>query len=228
MNGIIGMTELALETELTEEQREYLYTARSSADSLLKLLNDLLDFSKIEARKMVLEQITFEMRDLVRDTIKAFQAQAKEKSLGLSYKVSDDVPVTTVGDPHRLRQVLVNLIGNALKFTNEGEVFVDVSLDWLNDDGCGVYVAVKDTGIGIPMEKQQLIFQPFSQADGSMTRQYGGTGLGLTISARLVELSGGKIWVDSAPGRGSTFHFTTVFGVPGVVKNEAVLELVRA
>jgi signal transduction histidine kinase len=225
MNGIIGMTELTLETELTGEQREYLETARGSADSLLRLLNDLLDFSKIEAKKMVLERIAFDIRELVRDTIKGFMPQAKEKGLRLSCKVSEDVPRESVGDPHRLRQVLVNLIGNALKFTNEGEVFVDVSLDWRNDDGCGVYFAVKDSGIGIPMEKQQLIFQPFSQADGSMTRQYGGTGLGLTISARLVELSGGKIWVDSAPGRGSTFHFTTVFGVPGVVKNEPVLEL---
>jgi signal transduction histidine kinase len=225
MNGVLGMTALALETDLTREQREFLETAHSSAESLLSLLNDLLDFSKIEARTLVLERIAFDVRDLVKETVKTFLPQAHAKGLSLAYRMSDGVPAQAVGDPRRLRQVLVNLVDNAIKFTSAGEVFVEASADGREGAAVSLYFAVKDSGIGIPVDKQRLIFQPFSQADGSMTRQYGGTGLGLTISARLVELSGGKIWVDSAPGRGSTFYFTTVLGVPDAAKGPLALAM---
>jgi protein-histidine pros-kinase len=225
MNGVLGMTALALETDLTGEQREFLETARSSAESLLTLLNELLDFSKIEGRKLILEQISFDVHDLVKETVTSLLTQADKKALSLTYRMSDGVPADGVGDPQRLRQVLVNLVENAIKFTSAGEVLVGVSVDWRDDGAFCLSFAVQDTGIGIPIEKQRLIFQPFSQADGSMTRQYGGSGLGLTISARLVELSGGKIWVDSAPGRGSTFHFTTVLGVPDTAKGSLALAM---
>jgi signal transduction histidine kinase len=226
MNGVLGMTALALETDLTGEQREFLETAHSSAESLLTLLNDLLDFSKIEARKLVLQRISFDVRDLVKETVKSFLPLAKGKGLDLTYRMSDAVPAEAVGDPQRLRQVLVNLVNNALKFTTVGEVLVDVTVDSRDDGAFALCFAVKDTGIGIPLDKQRLIFQPFSQADGSMTRPYGGAGLGLTVSARLVELSGGKIWVDSMPDRGSTFHFTTVLGLPDAAKGSLVLATV--
>lgn len=225
MNGVLGMTALALETDLTGEQREFLETARSSAESLLTLLNELLDFSRIEGRKLILEQISFDVHDLVKETVTSLLPQADKKALSLTYRMSDGVPADGVGDPQRLRQVLVNLVENAIKFTSAGEVLVEVSVDWRDDGAFCLSFAVQDTGIGIPIEKQRLIFQPFSQADGSMTRQYGGSGLGLTISARLVELSGGKIWVDSAPGRGSTFHFTTVLGVPDTAKGSLALAM---
>jgi signal transduction histidine kinase len=202
MNGILGMTELALDTELTEDQRDLLETARTSGEDLLRLLNDVLDFSKIDANKMDLDETDFEIRNVVYETAKIFSVQAAQKRLLFDSKVSPDVPVEVFSDPGRVRQVLVNLIGNALKFTHEGgvTVFVEVEGDML-------HFVVRDTGIGIPKEKLALIFQPFSQADGSMSRRYGGTGLGLTISSRLVHLMGGKLWVESEPGHGSAFHF---------------------
>jgi len=228
MNGIIGMTELALNTELTGEQRDLLETARSSADSLLRLLNDLLDFSKIDARKLVLEQLTFDVRKELNEILRSFTPQAKQKGVTLNSHASSDVPQEVVGDPIRLRQVVVNLVGNAVKFTDDGHVSVRVVPEWLDTSNIMLQFSVEDNGIGIPAEKQEMIFQPFSQADGSMTRKYGGTGLGLTISTRLVEMMGGKIWLESEPGKGSTFHFTARFGL--VVAREAAptLELSAA
>jgi signal transduction histidine kinase len=225
MNGIIGMTELTLETELDSEQRDMLETARDSANSLLQLLNDVLDFSKIEAKKLVLEQITFDVRHVIGETVKSFGPQAAQKNLSLSFNASPSVPEKAVGDPGRLRQVLVNLIGNALKFTHEGHIAGTVDLEPSGTGQIVLHFSVEDTGIGIPLEKQQLIFQPFSQVDGSMTRKYGGTGLGLTISARLVETMGGRIWLESAAERGSTFHFTAVFGVPQTADASQPVEL---
>lgn len=214
MNGIIGMTELALNTELTNEQRDWLETSRSCADSLLRLLNDVLDFSKIEARKLVLEEINFDVRHLLKDIIRSFAPQSERKGLLLTLDVSDDIPTNLAGDPGRLRQVLVNLIGNGLKFTDVGLVSISARLDWIEGRSVGLRFCVKDSGIGIPREKREMIFQAFSQADASMTRKYGGTGLGLTISVRLVEMMHGRMWLESEPGDGSTFHFTAIFGKP--------------
>jgi protein-histidine pros-kinase len=213
MNGIIGMTELALNTDLTAEQRDWLETSRSCAESLLSLLNDVLDFSKIDAGKVLLERRTFDVRQLLNDVLRSFTPQARQKGLRLSLGMTDNVPMKVVGDPGRVRQVLVNLIGNALKFTDQGSVAVNVRLGWLDGNSAGLQFSVQDTGIGISAEKHRMIFQPFSQADASTTRKYGGTGLGLTISARLVEAMHGRIWLESKPGQGSTFHFTAEFGV---------------
>lgn len=214
MNGVIGMTELALETELTDEQRDLLVTARDSARSLLEMLNDVLDFSKIEASRLELEQIPFGLHRLVSETARVFALQARHKDLTFHYEIAPDAPDQLIGDPSRLRQVLINLLGNALKFTHSGGVELRVGVD--SKDAGAVYLrfVVADTGIGIPKDKQALIFQPFSQADESMTRKYGGTGLGLTISARLVELMQGKMWVSSDPGKGSTFYFTAHCRIP--------------
>jgi len=211
MNGILGMTELALDTQLTREQREYLRTVKASADSLLVLLNDILDFSKIEARKLDLENIEFNVQDDLRDTMKTFALRAGEKGLELTYHIAPEVPAGLVGDPARLQQVMVNLVGNAIKFTTQGEVSVRVEVQSQTEDAVTLHFVIADTGTGIPAEKQRLIFDPFSQADNSMTRKYGGTGLGLTISARLVEMMGGRIWVE-CDQRGSTFHFTAIVG----------------
>ena len=213
MNGIIGMTELVLESALSDDQRECLGMVKSSADSLLTLLNDILDFSKVEAGKLDLAAIDFSLRDCLGDTLRALNFRADQKKLELACKIAADVPDSVVGDPNRLRQVIVNLVGNAIKFTSEGEVVVQVSLESQDDSCVYIHFSVCDTGIGIAADKQRRIFQPFTQADGSVTRNYGGTGLGLTISTRLVELMAGRMWMESRLGMGSTFHFTSKFGL---------------
>jgi signal transduction histidine kinase len=216
MNGILGMTGVLLDGAVSVEQRECLDAVRFSANSLLTLLNDLLDFSKIEAGKLNFERIPFRLRDQMESTMTALRLQAAEKGLELECVVAPDVPEALCGDPSRLRQILVNLVGNSLKFTEKGSVRVLVKLepgDQKRGAGTGVRLrfSVADTGIGIPADKWQAIFDAFSQADGSITRRYGGTGLGLTISSRLVRLFDGEIWLDSEVGKGTTFHFTARF-----------------
>ena len=213
MNGIIGMTELTLGTELTAEQEEYLGLVKSSAMSLLQIINDVLDFSKIEARRLELDTTEFFLRSVLSDTIKSLGMRAQEKGIELAFHVAPDAPDGLVGDPLRLRQVLVNLVGNAIKFTERGEVVVSVEAEATSDQTTRVLFSVRDTGVGIPPHQQQLIFEAFTQADASASRRYGGTGLGLAISTRLVQLMGGQIWVESEPDKGSTFHFTAQFGI---------------
>ncbi|MBI3785472.1 MAG: response regulator [Deltaproteobacteria bacterium] len=208
MNGIIGMTELALQTEPTLEQREYLQMVAASADALMTVINDVLDFSKMEAGKLTLDAIDFDPRDTVGDTLQALALRAHVKGLEVAFDVDPDVPEVLMADPHRLRQVLTNLVGNAIKFTEQGEVVVSVGTESCGDGEVYLHCVVLDTGIGIPVTKQEAIFRAFEQADNSTTRRFGGTGLGLTISRRLVEMMGGRIWVESGEGRGSTFHFT--------------------
>ena len=214
MNAILGMTELALDTPLTDDQRQYLKTVQSAADSLLGIINDLLDFSKIEAGKLELDLADFSLRAVLGDTLRALAIRAHKKGLELISYVQSGVPDALVGDAGRLRQSLLNLVGNAIKFTEEGEVVVrvEVASDSVPDGEVGLHFTVTDTGIGIPPEKQETIFRAFEQEDTSTTRKYGGTGLGLTIASRLVALMGGRITVDSQPGRGSTFGFTARFG----------------
>jgi signal transduction histidine kinase/CheY-like chemotaxis protein len=210
MNGVIGMTELALDTDLTAEQRVYMELVRHSAESLLSIINDILDFSKIEAGKLDLDSITFDLRESLGETMQALGLRAHQKELELVYEVQPDVPEALVGDPGRIRQVLVNLVGNAIKFTEKGEIVVSVEED-REIQALGftaLHFSVRDTGIGIPAEKQATVFDAFSQVDGSMTRRYGGTGLGLTICKKLVDLMQGRLWLESEPGHGSTFHFT--------------------
>lgn len=214
MNGVIGMTALALRTELDEQQRDYLTTVLESAESLLCLLNDILDFSKIEAGKLTLEQIPFDVRELVEQTVKSLRVEAESKGLAVNWSVDAAVPERLTGDPTRLRQILNNLIGNAIKFTERGQVDVEVRLESAAVEETAVHIAVRDTGIGIPPEKIDTIFEPFTQADGSTTRRFGGTGLGLSIASRLAGLMGGRIWVESEVGRGSTFHVTLRLAAP--------------
>jgi signal transduction histidine kinase/CheY-like chemotaxis protein len=212
MNGILGMTDLVLTTPLTDEQRDYLDTARLSANSLLTILNDVLDFSKIEAGRLDLNPIDFSLRQCVAETCKMLRVGATEKGLVLETSFARNVPDSVVGDPDRLRQVLYNLIGNAVKFTSKGGVYLNVETQ-PSAEGALLRFAVRDTGIGIPHEKQELIFEAFRQADGSTTRKYGGTGLGLAICSRLVEMMGGAIRLESTPGSGSTFSFTAQFAL---------------
>ncbi|HWF39005.1 MAG TPA: response regulator [Candidatus Acidoferrales bacterium] len=228
MNGIIGMTELTLDTELSSEQREFLDMVKASADSLLGLLNDILDFSKIEAGKLDFEQMQFSLRKSLGDALKAMALPAHKKGLELAWRVETDVPDQLRGDAGRLRQVLLNLTGNAVKFTERGEVVINVEKDSQDGEEVLLHFRVKDTGIGIPKEKQAMIFEVFTQADGSTTRKFGGTGLGLAISQRLIKLMGGNIWVESEPGAGSTFHFTARLGTVAGQREESLsLDLSR-
>ena len=208
LNGVIGMTELALGTDLTEEQRDYLNTVKLSGDALLSVINDILDFSKIEAGKSDLEVSDFDFRASLETILKTFALRASEKKLELLYEVDSKVPAIVQGDANKLRQILVNLLGNAIKFTHAGEVVLRVRIDQMEDKKYMLHFTVSDTGVGLAADVRKLIFDPFTQADNSTTRNYGGTGLGLAISARLVKMMGGEIWVESERGRGSQFHFT--------------------
>ncbi|MGC2722796.1 MAG: response regulator, partial [Candidatus Acidiferrales bacterium] len=208
LNGVMGMTDLALDTELTPEQRDYLETVKMSSDFLLTVINDILDFSKIEAGKIDLEAVDFNLRDCLEATLKTLAVRGDEKGLELLCEIAPEVPEIVQADSSRLRQILTNLIGNAIKFTDAGEVALRVQVDAIDGESRLLQFVVSDTGIGIPPEKQKLIFDPFTQADTSTTRKYGGTGLGLTISSRLVTMMGGKIWVESEVSRGTQFHFT--------------------
>jgi signal transduction histidine kinase len=225
MNGVIGMTALLLDTALTDEQREYVEATRSSADALLTIINDILDFSKIESGKLELENHPFELHTCIEEALDLLAPKAAEKNLDLTYRVDDTIPKILVGDVTRLRQILVNLIGNAVKFTHEGEVAIDVKpaahglrvlepgqkhdTEYLrHPEQWLLHFIVRDTGIGIPVEKHDRLFKSFQQVDASTTRHYGGTGLGLAICKRLSELMGGKIWAESEAAKGATFHFT--------------------
>src|SRR6266404_4887659 len=208
LNGVMGMTDLALETSLTAEQREYLETVKSSSEALLVVINDILDFSKIEADRIVLESAEFDLRDCLESALRTVAVRADEKGLELLCEVAPEVPEVVIGDAGRLRQVVLNLVGNAIKFTDAGEVAVRVGADAQNRAEGVLHFTVADTGIGVPEDKRETIFAPFTQADTSTTRKYGGTGLGLTISNRLVAMMGGAIWVESELGKGSQFHFT--------------------
>ncbi len=208
MNGVIGMTSLLLDTELSEDQQEYLETIRISGESLINILNDILDFSKIESMKLELEQAPFDLRSSIEDALGLLAPAAADKGLDLAYWIEEGTPETLVGDAVRMRQILVNLLSNGIKFTKLGGIFVYLSADRASDESFEFHLTVEDTGIGIPKDRLENLFQPFSQLDASTTRQYGGTGLGLAICKRLSELLEGRIWAESTPGRGSAFHFT--------------------
>jgi two-component system sensor histidine kinase/response regulator len=213
MNGIIGMTDLALDTQCTPDQHAYLAVVKASAYALLTVLNDILDCSKIEAGKLDIEHIAFNLHDCVGHILKALGLRAQQKELELTYHIHSAVPEGLLGDPGRLRQIFVNLMGNAIKFTEWGEVAVQVEVESHTADDICVHIAVSDTGIEISQDQQRFILEPFTQAEGSTSRKYGGTGLGLAISVQLVQLMGGRLWVDSELGAGSTCHFTMSFGL---------------
>jgi len=233
MNGIIGMTELTLDTQLDSTQREYLNAVKYSADALMTVIDDILDFSKIEAGKLGLDPIEFSLRDCVGRAMKTLSVRAHQKGLELACSVPPELVDVIVGDPIRLHQVILNLAGNAIKFTEQGEVVLRVEAERVDAGGTTLHFAITDTGVGIPPEKQELIFDPFTQADTSTTRKYGGTGLGLAITSRLIEMMGGRVWVESEVGRGSTFHFTAHFGkataalAGGIRANPAILKNLR-
>ncbi len=208
MNGVIGMTTLLLDTPLSSEQRDYVDVIKVSGDSLITIINDILDFSKIEAGKMTLEEVKIDLTNCIEDVLDLFSVKAIEKSLDLLYLIQPDVPNLVSGDVTRLRQVLINLVNNAIKFTDKGEILVGIDKVSESKEDIELRFSVRDTGIGISSDKKDMLFDPFVQADSSTTRRFGGTGLGLTISKRLVELMGGNIWVESQPGKGSTFIFT--------------------
>ncbi len=224
MNGILGMTEHVLDTGLTRDQRESLGMVKLSADSLLTVIDDILDFSKIEAGKITLDPAPFHLRTCLEESVRALALKAHSKGLELLLEITPEIPVHVFGDAARLRQIIINLVGNAIKFTDQGEVAVTVRLDTNLGEQVRLRFDVRDTGIGIPSEKHSLIFEGFAQADGSTTRRFGGTGLGLTISARLVELMGGEIQVESEPGKGSCFHFTACFGLASLADPLDALE----
>jgi signal transduction histidine kinase/CheY-like chemotaxis protein/HPt (histidine-containing phosphotransfer) domain-containing protein len=228
LNGVIGMVELSLDTKLTAEQRDYMESAKSSADGLLGVISDILDFSKIEARKLQLDPTGFSLRRSLGDAVETLALRADQKGLELAYHVSADTPDELVGDAGRLRQIVLNLVGNAIKFTQEGEVVVAIAVDSQNDDAVVLHFTVTDTGIGIAKEKQASVFEAFRQADSSTTRLYGGTGLGLAISSQLVAMMGGRIWLESEVGKGSKFHFTAHFGIPkDTVRRPAIRNLLN-
>ena len=214
MNGILGMTQLALQTDLSESQREYIEVVRSSADALLTLINDILDLSKLDAGRLSLEAIPFDLADTISNTAKSLSPLADERNLRIETAIDAAVPAVIVGDPGRLRQLLLNLMGNAIKFTEDGSVTISIVAITSSADDVVLKFSVSDTGIGIPPDRIESIFEPFLQASSSTSREYGGTGLGLAICHDLVDLMQGEIWVESVPGKGSTFHFTSHFGVP--------------
>ena len=227
LNGVIGMTELALDTELTAEQCEYLTTVRSSADVLLAVINDILDFSKIEAGKLDLDPIDFSLRGSMDTTLRALALRAHQRGLELVCDVRPEVPDALVGDPGRLRQILANLVSNAIKFTERGEIVLRVAADEDSEGSALLHFSVSDTGIGIPPDRVQAVFEAFTQADNSTTRKHGGTGLGLTITKRLVEMMGGRIWVETRPAGGSVFRFTAQFGIQPLPHLEPALAAVE-
>ena len=212
MNAIIGMADVLSESELTAEQSQYLRIVRSAGETLLNLINDILDFSKIEAGQLNLEKIDYGLRELIEDTVKIMSVRAKEKGLTQTITIGSEIPDAVVGDPTRMRQILINLMGNAIKFTEHGEIGIKVTREKSEAEGISLLFSVSDTGIGIPADKQANLFQKFMQVDSSTTRKYGGTGLGLAICRQLVEMMGGRIWIESQPGKGSTFLFTVVVG----------------
>ena len=211
MTGVLGMTSLALDTELSVEQREYLEEVQGSAESLLGVINDVLDFSKIEAGELQVEELSFSLKRCLSDALSAARLEATAKGLSLEHAIDPSVHDIVIGDPLRLRQIVINLVDNAIKFTHQGRVHVSVDEAARTGTSSLLHFAVQDTGIGIPEKKQSLIFQPFSQADGSHSRRFGGTGLGLAICTRLVDIMDGRMWVESSPGIGSTFHFSAPF-----------------
>jgi CheY-like chemotaxis protein len=213
MNGIIGMTELALGSQLTPYQTDCLHTVKTSAQNLLTILNDVLDFSKIESRKLTLEAVPFALAEAMGDVLKLLAIRARQKGIELLYDVDPRTPPGLVGDPVRLRQIVTNLVGNAIKFTDRGRVVLSIHEETRHERRTTLHFSVLDTGIGIPGDKHAAIFEAFSQADGSTTRRFGGTGLGLAISSTLVQMMGGRIWVESEPDAGSVFHFTAAFEI---------------
>ncbi len=227
MNGIIGIAELALEGDLPDERREYFEMIRTSGESLLAIINDILDFSKIEAGKLDLDSVDFDLRDSLEETVRTLAYKAQAKGLELACDIREDVPERVTGDPLRLRQIVLNLIGNSIKFTEKGEITLEVAVEARSTEMALLHFVVRDTGIGIPPDKHALIFHAFAQADSSTTRRYGGTGLGLTISARLVNMMAGRIWVESEPDHGCRFHFTARFGIAAPVTESAAFAAVE-